>query len=239
MKDLWPKLKQIDYNPFPHVTKKRFVAALCLTAFCIASSPFLKDGLRQSTKQEAQLEAGIQAAFGKARMVRCLSEGEVSQRLNPFYYDASGVRAGPAGGAWPHVPVVWLEQRMCDGVSDFAAKKPRKYTDITFQQAFGLLSLAHELRHTAGTASERGAHCEGLQTVGHLAMGFGAAESFKYDVNDTVAAAFLKSAQEYTASGQAHVVAGYAMDTCRPGSQYDLGLLPAQNFPWPPTRVVY
>ncbi|HZM64495.1 MAG TPA: hypothetical protein VFB59_05150 [Candidatus Saccharimonadales bacterium] len=220
-------------NPFiglkNRLAAKAAIACTAVAAMILAQ-PLSEDLSRESTVQEAQIANGIEAAFGQARIVRCVSSEQLARRSNPLV----AARADHVGGvAWPGLPFIWLNQKECDAISLFIAYPPQKSYEIRSGQARALFNAVHEYRHTVGTLQEDRANCEALQTMGELGETLGAPAELKKDITQFAALGFEALVNKYEKTGQSEIIAPYKLDNCLAGSSYDLGILPAANFPWP------
>ena len=208
-------MKKVEFNPLPHLKEKvgrRIVIACLATAAVIAAQPFLQDGTRKSTAQEAQIAAKLKDAFGKTRVVRCLQTGELPSRSNPFYRNANKLRAGVA---WPYIPFIWLEQGMCDDLEAFAADPPQTNQELIEYGPFALHTLVHEYEHTTGIADEGDAECRALRDIGKLGESFGMSSSLGGDLAYHATTALMDRQLEYESNGQGHLIETYDISDCQ------------------------
>jgi hypothetical protein len=177
--------------------------------------------------------------------VLCLSRDDMRNRQIVSLWEKSS----PAGARPYFAPfglgkdIVWLQQEICDEVTEFARNPPSKAQDITALSVATLATVEHEYQHVARDEHDESlVECAMVQTVGRLAVKLGMDDNLAPKVT-MMAADFHNRLFEgaavdpsITAMGGGRTSEGMATlyrfdDRCVPGGEGDLGLFPADKFP--------
>jgi hypothetical protein len=126
------------------LSKLRNRALYTLSALALSPVTYINwyvaDDLQQKpSSQESVISGAFNRVFGRDVIVQCLKGAQMKARL----------ARGSEGLAYPYVPIIWLAQKHCDQISNFAADPPTSIESLHGNNRPGPMQRNRRYRHAS------------------------------------------------------------------------------------------